>query len=87
MRVLTRFNKENILIHRYVHTVLKVRECVYKIKTNEKKVLGELEHIPKGPLPQGELKAMYWMQRMHGLDKKAKGNKTVKEVLEKCIFV
>lgn len=56
-----------------------------KLKQMRKKVLEELEHIPKGSLPQGELRAMYWMQRMNSLGKKTKVNKIAEEVLEECI--
>ncbi len=39
--------------------VLKVRKYAQKIKTNEKKVLGELKYIPGGQLSQGELRVIY----------------------------
>ena len=47
-----------------------------------KKVLKELEHIPKGPFPQGELRAYYWGMRMHSLSDKTIDKKTAKEVLK-----
>ena len=56
-----------------------------KLKQMRECVLEELNHIPKEPLPQGELRAMYWTQRMHSLGKKAKTAQTAKKVLEKCI--
>ena len=56
-----------------------------KLKQMRECVLEELDHIPKEPLPQGELRAMYWTQRMHSLGKKAKTTQTAKKVLEKCI--
>jgi len=56
-----------------------------KLKQMRQKALEELKYIPKGPLPQGELRAMYWMQRMHSLGKKTTIIQTAKEVLEKCI--
>jgi len=57
-----------------------------KLKQMREKVLEELNHIPKGALPQGELRAMYWMQRMHSLGKKTTIVQTAKEVIEKCII-
>ena len=56
-----------------------------KLRRMREKVLEELKHIPKGPLPQGELRAMYWMQRMHSLGKKVTNEQTTKQVLEKCL--
>lgn len=56
-----------------------------KLKQMREKVIEELKHIRKGPLPQGELRAMYWMQRMHSLGKKTTSRETAKEVLVKCI--
>lgn len=58
-----------------------------KIREMRKIVLKELEHIPKGPFPQGELRAVYWGMRMNSLGKKAKAKKTAKEVLEECLSV
>ncbi len=57
-----------------------------KLKQMRKKVLEELEHIPKGAIPQGELRVMYWSQRMKSLGKKAKTQKTAKEILKICIL-
>jgi predicted RNA binding protein with dsRBD fold (UPF0201 family) len=62
-----------------------VVKYVYKAKKMRKCVLEELNHIPKEPLPQGELRAMYWTQRMHSLDRKTTIAQTAREVLEKCI--
>lgn len=56
-----------------------------KLRQMREEVLQELKHIPKGALPQGELRAMYWMQRMHSLGKKATNEQTPKQVLERCI--
>ena len=56
-----------------------------KLKQMRENVLQELKHIPKGPLPQGELRAMYWMQRLHSLGKKVTNEQTAKQVLEKCL--
>lgn len=53
-----------------------------KIRKMRKKVLKELEHIPKGPFPQGELRAYYWGMRMHSLSDKSADKKTAKEVLQ-----
>ena len=47
-----------------------------------KLVLGEIEHIPKGPLPQGELRMCYWGMRMHSLSDKVAEKKTPHEVLK-----
>jgi len=52
-----------------------MRECV----------LNELNYISKGPLPQGELRVMYWTKRMHSLGKKAISTQTAREVLDKYI--
>lgn len=48
-------------------------------------VLNKLNYIPKKQLPQGELRAMYWTQRMHSLGRKSIVTKTAREVLESCI--
>lgn len=56
-----------------------------KLKQMRGKVLEELKYIPKGPEPQNELRAMYWMMRMHSLGKKTKSRQNAKEVLENCI--
>jgi len=56
-----------------------------KLKQMRECVLEELNHIPKEPLPQGELRAMYWTQRMHSLGKKATSTQTAKKVLEQCV--
>lgn len=53
-----------------------------KIREMRKKVLSELEHIPKKPFPQGELRAYYWGMRMHSLSDKTAEKKTAKEVLQ-----
>ena len=56
-----------------------------KLRRMREKVLDELKHIPKGALPEGELRAMYWMQRMHSLGKKVTNEQTTKQVLEKSL--
>jgi len=56
-----------------------------KIREMREKALKELEHIPKGPLPQGELRAIYWAKRMHSLSEKNPIKQTAKEVLHECI--
>lgn len=48
-------------------------------------VLAELNRIPKGPAPQGELRMVYWILRMRSLGKRADRRKTAKEVLEESI--
>ncbi len=56
-----------------------------KLKQMREIVLKELEYISEGPLPQGELRQIYWTKRMHSLGKKATTKQTNKEVLESCI--
>ncbi|MFQ6115843.1 MAG: hypothetical protein ACE5NG_17420 [bacterium] len=56
-----------------------------KLKQMREIVLGELEHIPKWPEPQGELRMIYWGRRMHSLGRKVNRQKTAKEVLEESI--
>jgi len=56
-----------------------------KLKQMRECVLIELNYISKGPLPQGELRAMYWMQRMHSLGRKSTITQTAREVLDSCI--
>lgn len=58
-----------------------------KIKKMRETVLEELKHISKESSPQRELRAIYWPKRMNSLGKKAKRDKTAKEVLEECIFI
>lgn len=53
-----------------------------KLKQMRNKVLEELEHIPKRPYPQGELRSYYWGMRMHSLSDKTLDKKTAKEVLQ-----
>ncbi|MEM5791102.1 MAG: hypothetical protein QXP77_03605 [Candidatus Aenigmatarchaeota archaeon] len=48
-------------------------------------VLEELEHIPKGNNAQNELRLIYFNKRMHSLGKKAKEEKTAKDVLLESI--
>lgn len=48
-------------------------------------VLGELEHIPKWPEPQRELRMVYWSRRMHSLGKKVNRQKTAMEVLQESV--
>lgn len=56
-----------------------------KLKQMREIVLRELEHIPKWPEPQGELRMVYWNRRMHSLGRKVNRGKTAKEVLEESI--
>jgi len=56
-----------------------------KRKKMIEKVKAKLEHIPKGPGPQNELRLIYNMSRMRSLGKKAKSKQTAKEVLEGCM--
>lgn len=56
-----------------------------KLKQMRITVKEELEHIPKGPEPQSELRMVYWSRRMHSLGERAKSRQTAKEVLEECI--
>jgi len=48
-------------------------------------VQAELEHIPRWPEPQGELRMAYWRYRMNSLGKKANREKTAREVLTESI--
>lgn len=57
-----------------------------KLKQIRGRVKEELEHIPKWPEPQGELRMIYWTRRMHSLSEKVVPKQTAKEVLEECIF-
>ena len=56
-----------------------------KLKQMRECVLNELNNISKGPLPQGELRAIYWTKRMHSLGKKTTSTQTAREILDKCI--
>lgn len=56
-----------------------------KLKQMREIVLKELEYISKEPIPQRELRQIYWTKRMHSLGKKATTNQSNKEVLENCI--
>ena len=56
-----------------------------KLRQMREIVLGELEHIPNWPEPQGELRMVYWSLRMHSLGKKVNRQKTAKEVLHESI--
>jgi Spy/CpxP family protein refolding chaperone len=55
------------------------------LKDMRKQVLLELEHIPKSSEPQGELRAIYWLRRMHSLGKKAKKDQSAIEILKESI--
>lgn len=50
-------------------------------------VLEELEHIPKGNNAQNELRLVYFNKRMHSLGKKAKKEKTAKDILLESIAI
>lgn len=56
-----------------------------KLKQMREIVLKELEHIPKWPHPQEELRMVYWSLRMHSLGRRVDRPKTAKEVLEESI--
>ena len=56
-----------------------------RLKKMRSIVLNELKYIPKGAFPQGELRAMYWMQRMHSLGKKVTEKRSAKDVIQSCI--
>ncbi len=56
-----------------------------KLRQMREKVLEELKHVPDWPFPQGELRMLYWMRRMHSLGKKATVRQTAREVLEECL--
>jgi len=56
-----------------------------KLKQMREIVLRELEHIPKWPEPQRDLRMVYWSRRMHSLGRKTKWQRTAKEVLEESI--
>jgi hypothetical protein len=56
-----------------------------KLKKMRELVMAELDHIPKWPEPQRELRMIYWRRRMHSLGRKVNKQKTAKEVLEESI--
>ena len=56
-----------------------------KLKQMREIVLRELEHIPKWPEPQGELRMVYWRRRMYSLGRKVNRQTTAKEVLDESI--
>ena len=56
-----------------------------KLKEMREQVKKELEHIPRGGLPQNELRMYYWPLRMNSLGKKAKSNETKEDILRKSI--
>jgi hypothetical protein len=56
-----------------------------KLKAMRQIVLEELEHIPKGNNAQNELRLIYFNRRMHSLGKKAKEEKTAKDILLESI--
>ena len=56
-----------------------------KLKQMRDIVLKELEHVPKWPEPQAELRMVYWSRRMNSLGKRVNRQKTAKEVLEESI--
>ena len=56
-----------------------------KLKTMRKRVLKELEHIPKGNNAQNELRLIYFNRRMHSLGRKVNEEKTAKDVLIESI--
>ena len=56
-----------------------------KLMQMREQVKKELDHIPGWPKPQKDLRMAYWFFRMHSLGKKAKTQKSAKQVLEECI--
>jgi hypothetical protein len=56
-----------------------------KLKELREQVKKEIEHIPKGNLPQNELRMYYWPLRMNSLGKKAKKSETKEDVLKRSI--
>jgi hypothetical protein len=56
-----------------------------RLKTMRQQVKEEMEHIPRGNLPQNELRQVYWGLRMNSLGKKAKEPETKEDVLKKSI--
>lgn len=58
---------------------------MHKLKEMREQVKKELEHIPKGNIPQNELRMCYWTLRMNSLGKKAKDSETKEDVLRKSI--
>lgn len=56
-----------------------------KLKVMREQVKKELGYIQRGNLLQNELRMFYWVLRMRSLGKKAKGNATKKDILEKSI--
>jgi len=60
---------------------------IEKVIEMRKKVKSELEHIPKGSLPQNILRSAYSAMRMHSLGKKAAKEMTRKEVFEQSVDI
>jgi len=56
-----------------------------KLKEIREQVKKELEHIPRGNLPQNELRMCYWPLRMNSLGKKAKNIETKEDILKRSI--
>jgi len=56
-----------------------------RLKEIREQVKKELEHIPRGNLPQNELRMYYWPLRMNSLGKKAKSNETKEDILRRSI--
>jgi hypothetical protein len=56
------------------------------LKNMRDRVRAELEHIPGWPRPeQSYLRMLYFTSRMHSLGKKAKTEKSARQVLHDCI--
>ncbi len=56
-----------------------------KLKEMREQVKKELEYIPRGNLPQNELRMYYWPLRMNSLGRKAKSSETKENILNKSI--
>jgi len=62
-----------------------VTELPSKLKEMRNQVKQELDYIPRGDLPQNEMRMIYWLMRMNSLGKKAKGNETKEGILKNAI--
>lgn len=62
-----------------------IAEMKNKLKEMREQVKKELEHIPRGTLPQNELRMYYQPLRMHSLGKKAKTYATKEDILLQSI--
>lgn len=58
-----------------------------KLKELREQVKSELDHIPRGNIPQNELRMFYWPLRMRSLGRKAEKSETKEEILKKSIDI